>query len=70
MEEGSEVLETDTKYEQYTYRTIRYCQKYAKKCIKLGIPAPFAAEMTRNASQTLKVTILSYISDVGCFFSA
>uniref|UniRef100_A0A2K6VUW7 Uncharacterized protein n=1 Tax=Onchocerca volvulus TaxID=6282 RepID=A0A2K6VUW7_ONCVO len=54
MEEGSEVLETDTKYEQYTYRTIRYCQKYAKKCIKLGIPAPFAAEMTRNASQTLK----------------
>ncbi|VDK62926.1 unnamed protein product [Onchocerca ochengi] len=54
MEEGSEVFETDTKYEQYTYRTIRYCQKYAKKCIKLGIPAPFAAEMTRNASQTLK----------------
>ncbi|VDO45647.1 unnamed protein product [Onchocerca flexuosa] len=54
MEEGSDVMETDTKNEQYTYRTIHYCQKYAKKCIKLGIPAPFAAEMTRNASQSLK----------------
>ncbi|KAK6113235.1 hypothetical protein QQG55_50835 [Brugia pahangi] len=54
MERRSDIMETATKSGQHVYRMVHHFQKYAKKCIELGIPAPFAAELTRNASQALK----------------
>lgn len=61
-------METTTKCGRYAYRVAHHFQKYAKKCIELGIPAPFAAEMTRNASESLKVTILCYVLGAKSFF--
>ncbi|VBB27573.1 unnamed protein product [Acanthocheilonema viteae] len=54
MKRRSDIMETADKCGQFAYRMMHHFQKYAKKCIELGIPAPFAAEMTRNASQSLK----------------
>lgn len=56
----SDIMETSGKRGKYTFRMVHHFQKYAKKCIELGIPAPFAAEMTRNASESLKVTVLHH----------
>lgn len=51
---------TVDEYGRHGYRIVHHLQKYAKKCVELGIPAPFAAEMTRSASQSLKVTLLRH----------
>uniref|UniRef100_A0A0R3RX83 Uncharacterized protein n=1 Tax=Elaeophora elaphi TaxID=1147741 RepID=A0A0R3RX83_9BILA len=50
----SGITETVGKSGRLAYRMVRHFRKYAQKCIELGIPAPFAAEMTRNASELLK----------------
>ncbi|CAG9537375.1 unnamed protein product [Cercopithifilaria johnstoni] len=52
--ERSDVMKTTGKCGRYAYRAVHHFKKYAEKCIELGIPVPFAAEMTRNASQLLK----------------
>ncbi|EFO27421.2 hypothetical protein LOAG_01057 [Loa loa] len=52
--EREDVMETATKCGRHAFRMVRHFHKYAKKCIEVGIPAPFAAEMTRNASQSLE----------------
>ncbi|VDM11570.1 unnamed protein product [Wuchereria bancrofti] len=54
MERRSDIMEATTRSGQHAYRMVNHFQKYAKKCIELGIPAPFAAEMTRNASLASK----------------
>uniref|UniRef100_A0A915PRH1 Uncharacterized protein n=1 Tax=Setaria digitata TaxID=48799 RepID=A0A915PRH1_9BILA len=51
-------IKTDSKYGRGAHRMRNHFQKYAKKCIELDIPAPFAAEVTRHASVRLKVTVL------------
>ncbi|VDK77005.1 unnamed protein product [Litomosoides sigmodontis] len=54
MKKRKDVMKTDDKCGLHAYRIVHHFQKYAKKCVELNIPAPFAAEMTRSAAQSLR----------------